>query len=436
VDPRQKTSSETDNEVQIVGGVLPDGTLLELVKSADRPDGLDLMRSDGTHATIAPRFEVGNRIYRPIDLSADIVRAVNFPVSPADYGTTQELVDRVATFLDRHTGLGCADSRLAAFFVLASWFPEVGPVTLLTSSNFIAEAPSLLRALRGLCRHGLLVADLNTKRFRSLPLTLTPTIILDQTNVSYPLADLLRVSNTPELFVENNGSLVSLNCFQVVCTGQSELDPSLTERMLRVALGPLRPDARILDRDAAAEILTDLQPRLLAYRIRNFARVNASHFDVAEFPLAFREIARSLGAAIVDDEVLKQEVASLLSPRAEEARAQSVLKPEYGIVLVVLNYLHDRYQKCIAVSVLAAAVNAVPRSFGEIVEFSATEIGQRLAALGLYTSRTANAKVVRLNRETSRKAHELARRLGVPLPEGGFPDCPDCGASPQAVGKS
>jgi hypothetical protein len=202
--------------------------------------------------------------------------------------------------------------------------------------------------------------------------------------------------------------------------------------MLRASIVPRRANADILDEPSVREVLADLPPRLLAYRLRNYSRVEVPKIDV-DFPTPIREIARSLSAVIVDDTALRTEVMELLRPQAEDVRAQQTATPEFALVVAVLAYLHQRDKKYIPVNVLATAANAVLRSFGEIVEYSPSEIGFRLASLGLYTTRTTNAKVLRLDRDTSRKAHELARRLGVPLPEKGFPDCPGCGSPARAA---
>lgn len=183
-----------------------------------------------------------------------------------------------------------------------------------------------------------------------------------------------------------------------------------------------------MDHRIATKLAAELLPLLLHYRLQNYASVESSSFDVPNFSPATREIARALGACIVDDAELASRIPNLLDAQDQDSRAR--ILPEFAVIFVVLSLVHKRERKLQAVKTIANFVNAVLRTYGEIVEFTPQEIGNRLAALGLFTTRTSAGKALLLDREVSRLVHDLARRYGVPVPAGCVAGCPDCSVPP------
>jgi hypothetical protein len=74
----------------------------------------------------------------------------------------------------------------------------------------------------------------------------------------------------------------------------------------------------ILDESASEGIATDLQPERLQYRLRNYLLARTSGFDAPDLTPAMRELARGLGAALVDDGTVASEVVSLLRAGGED----------------------------------------------------------------------------------------------------------------------
>jgi hypothetical protein len=76
-------------------------------------------------------------------------------------------------------------------------------------------------------------------------------------------------------------------------------------------------------------------------------------------------------------------------------------------------------------------VNALLSNRGEILEFSAKQIGWKLKSLGLQRHDNGNNKVLRFCRETRRQIHKLAAQFGLKLPK--MENCADCEDSQLAV---
>jgi hypothetical protein len=136
----ENKNKDQGNRVPTLGEILPNGSMIDLVRSATDSERLDLLRWNGKRITIGRRIELGERVYEPVDVGRDVVRAINFPKEPLDCGTTRELFDRLTAFLEWYTGVSSEDLRLVVFFALASWFPEFvpSPVTMLALAQFPA----------------------------------------------------------------------------------------------------------------------------------------------------------------------------------------------------------------------------------------------------------------------------------------------------------
>jgi len=117
---------------------------------------------------------------------------------------------------------------------------------------------------------------------------------------------------------------------------------------------------------------------------------------------------------------------SLLSHQDEDVRARWTTLPEFAIITVLLSMLHERKQSRVQVGDFSEFVNVALRARGEILEYSPEEVGHRLAAMRIFTSRTGSGKVIRITREISRLAHDLKLRYGIATSPGSFPGCPDC----------
>ncbi len=377
---------------------------------------------------VAEHFIVKGTSYVPLSLTPATMRAIRFPTRSQNSGEPRELFGKLISVLQEYLALLERDARLVAHWELATWFPDILAMipSLVVSCSSAALVASFFRLIRSGCRRGVRLAELNAPALRAMPMQLQPTLLVDQLGFTRSMRGLLRASSTGGVYFAHSGDFFDLRCAKALFSATNGLDSTLTETMVRVALVPGESGTKIPTEQDADRVAAELQPLLLDYRLRNHRAVSQSTFDVPEFTPGLRELARSLGAAVVGDADLTRSVIALLTPQDGDARARRRLLPEVAIVTVALALVHEHKIREVFTSDFAKFVNVALRANGEIVEYSAEEIGWQLSKLGLFTRRMGGMRGLRLDREFSRLVHELARRLGITISPG-FPQCPDCG---------
>lgn len=414
----------------------PDGALIELITSMSSAADLQLLYWRNCESRICKYVKRAGKIYRPATLSSSLLRAMRLPGPPGDYGTTRELFDRIVDTIDARVRVTPRDAQLIAAWVFSTWvgdFLSLAP-SLHIASPFSPEVSCLLRLLRALCRRGIHVGDLQPAGFTSLPMDLKPTLLMNLAGLPRPLANLIRASNVRGSHVVRSGELIDLHCPKALFLYRNHVDAAVAEGMIRIAVSPGAALQGAFDERAASKVADELQPLLLKYRLHSFPAIVTSDFDVPGVAPGMRELARALGASIVGDPAMQASVVELLERQDEDARAQRQLLPEFAIVRAILAVVHSailavvhkREARSISVKELTKQANLSLRSNGELIELTPAEVGYKLASLGLFTRRCAAGKEVKLDRNLSRLIHDLACNLGVPMPEGGFPGCPDC----------
>jgi hypothetical protein len=426
----RKKSVVSDLVLPTAGEYFSDGRILELVSDNSIPGKLALLLWDGKRALVAGRFKVGDRIYVPVSLDSSTLEAIRFPVNAIGYGSVTGLFEKIVDVVNKYFRLPARELHAIPYFVLASWFPEIlsTPPTLVISGPSSAEARRLLRLLRCFCRHGVVVAELNPAGFWALPMHLHPTLLIDISGLTHQMRGLLRASGSRGAYIARRGEFMDMRCAKAVYSMESDIDMEVSEGMLRVTAPPTDAKSVFLDQREEDRIAAELQPQLLDYRLRSYQAVQRSAFDAAGFTTGVRELAQSLGAAVVSNPELQRGVVSLLSRQDEDVRVRWTTLPQFGVVTALLSLIHERRRSELLVSRFTTFVNAALRANGEILKYSPEEIGRRIAAMGLFTNRTKRGNVIKLTRQMSRLAHDLSQRYGVTTTPASFPGCPDCEA--------
>ena len=257
---------------------------------------------------------------------------------------------------------------------------------------------------------------------------LRPTLLIDISGLTRPVRVLLRASSSRGAYIARHGEFADTRCIKAIYSTESDVDTAVSEGLLRIAALPVPGRSVFLDEREEDKIATEFQPQLLDYRLRNYRAVRESTFDAPGFTTGVRELAQILGAVVDGDPELQKGIISLLSRQDDDARIRQTTLPEFGIITALLSLLHERQKSELLVSEFTRFVNVALRANGEIQEYSPEEIGRRIAAMGLFTTRTKRGNVIKLTRQISRLAHDLSRRYGVTTTPPSFPGCPDCEA--------
>lgn len=403
--------------------------IIDLVADPSDSYRLNLLLWDEGRASVAPRIEYDRSIYEPVALESTIVHNVQWPKRPIKYGTTRNLFNRVLGLITQHVEIPDTSARLLTHFVFSTWFPDrlsLAPgLSVLGACN--GEGVQLLRLLRCLCRRSILLAEASPASLLSLPLQLSPTLLMNRPMLSRPLRSFLSTSNRRGLATVKRGKILEVCCPKAVYFGMDEIPQDIACVMVQIPLSAATPKISTLGDAALKDVAAELQGKMLAYRLASYSKIRISHLHGVRFAFQTREIAVNLAACIVDDAELAGEVVPLLSEQDDHFRGLPDQKLDAAILGALLACLHERKSHRVQVKEITALANTLLRTQGEIVEYRPEEVGHRLDGFSLWRTRQNEGMFLLLNRDTSRLVHRLALGYGVSWDPNPGAACPDCG---------
>jgi hypothetical protein len=174
------------------------------------------------------------------------------------------------------------------------------------------------------------------------------------------------------------------------------------------------------------------------FRLTNYNLVRNSKFDIPQFESSARDLARCLGACVLEDSELQGNIAPLLKECNEEFEADSECSKYLNafVVETMFDFCHQEEKACLHVKEITSAVNAILKERGETLEMSPKQVGNKLRAMGLTTKRLdASGRGVQLLDPVRQHIHRLAWHYRVGF--GGIEsddvrmNCPQCGRIPK-----
>ena len=244
---------------------------------------------------------------------------------------------------------------------------------------------------------------------------LQPTLLINQPSRSLKILELWETSNHRGVYVVGSrGRLHNAAGSKAVFVGMADtwIDGALSSSL------PVRHRLSVLDVHGEA-IADRLQPQLLMYRLRNFRRVRESCTAMREPHFPDSELVHNLVSCVQGEPDIVSAITPILQRHDQDAQARRGSDVNLAIVEVLWTPSHE--SKEIAVS---RVTNALLRCRGEVLEYSAVEVGWRLRNLGLYRHRNSSGMVLRFLHETNLIVHQLAQRFALSLSPA--PNCPYC----------
>ena len=409
------------------GEIFGDGSMIELVSGPSETDGPSLLFWDGDRPVIAPRIEHGDFIYEALDLPPSLYRAIRLPSHCDDYGSARGLFASITDLFKHRLDLPERESGLLACFTIASWLADRLPTAplLMISGPEQEMGIYVLGLLECLCRHPLMSADVTAGALRSLPTQFGFTLLVCQEGTNSRMERLFRASRFRGVhLLGNRGKVIDLYGPKAIFCGNDAVD--LGGGAIEVSAAPSRMTiSSALDLRVQDEIAEHFQPRLLMYRLKNCGKLPESPVEVSGFTFATQQLARAIAACFPDDPELALEAVELLRPQDDAVRGQGLCDVNRVIVEILWSMIHGGTPK-VMVEALAADVNALLRSRGEILAYRSEEIGWKLRGLNIARHTSSRGRQITLGRETSERVHRLAEAYG--LPREGRVDvrCPHC----------
>ena len=439
-----KGGSNATNRIISAGEIFADGSMIELVSGSSALDKPDFLLWNGKKATVGTHIKHGGRTYEVPELDSSLYRATRLPSRCTEYGSARGFFAAIANLFKHHLDLPARESSLVACFSISTWLADCLP----TAPSLAISGPDqelgidVLRLLSCVCRHPLMLAEVTPVGFRSLRPQLSLTLLLDQQELKPNMQRLFRASSYRGLHVPGNrGSVVDLYGPKAIFCGTDAPVDTLGGGVIHISVTPSQSQSSALDEQVQNEIANHFQPRLLMYRLKNSGKVCESRINASEFTFAMRQLARSVAMCFPEDAELARDAVQLLRPQDEEVRGQRSRDVNCAIVEILLGIIHqrkqpaekvDRKQRAVKVDELSKDLNALLQSRGELIEYSAGEIGWKLKGLNIKRHSDRCGRQVLLDRGTSQIVHRLARAYDLPCPQCVQGDCPDF-APPQVT---
>jgi hypothetical protein len=431
-------SNATSSCMISTGEIFADGAMIELVASSSGLNRPDFLLWNGRKATVGPRVEHGGCIYEASKLTPSLHRALRLPARCSNYGSARDLFAGIVDLFNRYLHFSDQESRLLTAFSMSTWLADRLPIApgLIVSAPDQQSGIEVSRLLSCVCRRPLMLAELTSASFHSLPMQLSPTLLIHQEVLKPNMLRLFRASGYRGLHLVGGGaSLIDLcGPKAIFCSEDSAVD-ALGEGAIQISVAPSQLQSSALGELLRDKIATDFQPRLLMYRLKNHAKVDDSQVDVSGFTFATGQLARTLAACFPEDSELARDVGRLLRAQNDEVREKRFRDVHCVIVETLWAIVHDRKRKAVNVNDLAKDVSTLLQSRGETVQYSAEEVGWKLKQLGVPRHTDSSGRQVVLNRDTSRSVHRLAGAYNLPCSQQGGAGCPDCTQAETALPK-
>jgi hypothetical protein len=201
----------------------------------------------------------------------------------------------------------------------------------------------------------------------------------------------------------------------------------MLENLIRVAISPRHcSQLSLLNRQTLENLTTEYQPKLLAHRLENLARVVASPpGDTAAFTVPLLEVARNMGLCFPEKE--RAELNDLLRGQDEEVRGEQLVECPSVVLEALLVLCHEPNRQAVTVEDITELVNALLTGRGETTCLSWRRVGAQLKALQLFTRRFSGGRNrgIDFSVHNRTRIHRLAMDYGVPLMQEGA-HCPQC----------
>ncbi len=353
------------------------------------------------------------------DFKRDLWDRIPFPTSIEAYGATSDLFANMKQAIKGQTHLPDNDCALLTFWVISTWLNvalSIAPGLAITGGAH--EADVVLRTLRLLCYHPVLLVGMTTAGLDNIRWQLSPTLLIVEPALSARMAVLLGCSTgrgyLARIKADGGQSPPPGDYFgpKAIYLGEDLPANSGLTHYLRINASPVPGVESKRRAYLSEEMKQSFQNQLLHYRLQNLQNVVTSDFNASGLTPEVNEIATALGRCIVDARELQDELVSLLTPYSELQIAERL--DDFGTLTIgaALTLCHQGKDK-ILVGEIAAEVNRIQKDRGERLQYSSGKVGRRLRRAGLLTRRLGAAgNGLLMDHATRVRIHEVAANYG------------------------
>ena len=400
--------------------ICPDGTLVDLVRERVGDIGFVVWR-DGTpsfHGT----YQNEDVTLVPPRVHPSFVDAVRLPKTLGTSETPRTLLSEIDDVLGTYLDLDKSDRKLLGHFGLCTWLPDRQQVApyLWILGLFSCGKTTLLHLLSAICRRSVVVGDVSPAALYTLTNSLRPTLLLDEFEMardarSRSLQQLLRNGSSQGQRVFRGPRAYDVFGPKVVASRYGVGDAALASRGLVVAMRPTIRDLPALDPDVLEGIADRLQPKLLAFRLENYARVKPVALASSCLTSRMRDIARALALPLLGDPDLERELIEIVKPHDDQAKLDRHGEQDWMVLTALFGriHIHDTVHT-LTVGQLTKLVNSELTRRGESSRLKSRKVGEILRSLGFKTELLGcHGRGFRISKRFVRSVHITAKNLGL-----------------------
>jgi hypothetical protein len=411
---------------------LADGTLVDLVRGRTGEIGF-VVYNNGI-PTFRTAFKDGSVILVPPKLDRSLADALRLPKALGACETPRALLGEIDDVLCTYLDLSISDRKLVAHFGLYTWLsdlPGAAPYLWIVGPYSCGKS-TLLRLLGAICRRSILAGEISPAALHTVSTSLRPTLLLDEFEMgrdarSRGLQRLLRSGSSQGQSVLRCHGAYDLFGPKAIASRQMSGDTALASRALLVTMRPTTRDLAALDPDVLEEIADRLQPKLLAFRLENYARVKAVVLKSSRLASRMRDMTRALALPLLGDPDLERELVELVGPHDAQAKVDRHGEPEWVVMTALFGVIH-RATNTLTVQELTFTVEQVLANGGESYKLAPRKVGDILRSLGFSTQKLGNqGRGLRLSKDLIHSIHLTAKNMGVCRADILYPEVSDGG---------
>lgn len=283
-----------------------------------------------------------------------------------------------------------------------------------------SEVSLVLRLLGCSCRRPLLLGDIDVAALATLPAQLAPTLLLNQRGLRPGITRVLQGSCNRHFRVARGKRALELFGAKAFSVDAG----STTGPAIEVCISPSpRP---LLTEAVEKEIATDLQAKLLRYRMVYQRRVRDAKVDCDKFfPMTCEEIHPWL-APLCDCPDLRDTISDYLLEIRQDAAGQRFTDPRCVVAEGALSFCHEPDRREFFVRELSERVNALLKGRHEETELTDKKVGLVLRNLGIRAQRVTAGYKVLLSDAIRERIHAIARSYRALSLQDGVVRCRHC----------
>jgi hypothetical protein len=417
----QPTDPKNSGVILTGGEFFPAGSILEIVRAEFELEEVNLVHWKGKVLEVAADVEQAGREYAPAAIDPSIKNVLRLATKVASPETAENLFMAAHDLLTRHLGQldRCATAMVRAVF--ASWMSpalSMSPILWIFSP---AGCPRtlVLQLLSLLSRRPLQLVGLRRGDIARSPMSLQPTLLLDEPDPRPEWQTLLRSSSQRGTRTISRHGLVEFFGPKIVFSHKLPRGTALETDALKASLLPITGRLPPLNRETEEATAEEFQARFLGHLLRNASAVRSTNFDASQFTPPIRDLARTLNAAVIGDSEIQKRILPILSVQDEEFRANRARAKDAVVVEACLGFTHQSGWTKIRTDSIAEKACAIYKGRGSDECPSAESVGRALKRLTIPSGRINRAgNGIELTVSTCRLIHQLATAHGVRAMQG------------------